>query len=157
MVTGNLMEQPAGLSSFERNLFHPEFRVVLVGLGVICLIGSLRVIARAYGHGRPISLDEVAARAYRGDLARARSAVRAVFPAQSLGVTLGAFLVTLGLLDPANPEPRTHLLLGFLASTAVLCLWFWSEFELAWPGVLVPRGVRRTPGMRQVRRTSRRS
>ena len=158
VITGSLIVVE-GLSRFERSLFSPFFRIILTIVGSTGVVGALwgigRHVARSFGKGRPLDLVLHAKRQFGGDVDKARSAARAAFPSGMLFLAVSAALVLLGLADPYDVEFRDWLLIWTLSCSVVFGVWVWIERDFAWPGVLVPKDVKGTPGMRKVRRQRR--
>jgi hypothetical protein len=93
-----------------------------------------------------------AKRQFGGDIDKARSAARAAFPSGMLALGVSAALVLLGLANPYDAKLRDWLLILTLLYSVVFGAWMWIEREFAWPGFLVAKEVKGTPGMRAVRR-----
>jgi hypothetical protein len=144
------------LSRFERSLFEPLFRIVLIVVGSAGVSGALwgivRHVARSLGKGRPLDVALHAKRQFGGDIDKARSAARAAFPSGMLALGVSAALLLLGLANPYDAEFRDWLLIWMLSYSIFFGTWVWIEREFAWPGFLVARDVKGTPGMREMRR-----
>lgn len=158
VITGSLTAVES-LSRFERSLFNPFFRLVLIVVGSTGAAGALwgigRHVARSFGKGCPLDLVLHAKRQFGGDLDKARSAARAAFPSGMIFLGVSAALVLLGLADPYDTEFRDWLLIWTLLYSVAFGVWVWVEREFAWPGVLVAKDVKGTPGMRAVRKVHR--
>ena len=68
---------------------------------------------------------------------------------------MGVLGLIWAIAGPAARSFGEYLLIVPAAFWAVLALWGFLEYEFAWPGILVPKGLRGTPGMRSVVRTRR--
>lgn len=88
---------------------------------------------------------------YHGDIAKAQAMGRIRFQ-QLLIFAITSFAMLLwAVLAPYSRELHAPFLLLYLGILALVGVWSWTEYELAWPGLFIPRGLRGTPGMRTAR------
>ena len=141
---------------YDRALSEPLFRIFLVILG---LVGAMygfwwlaTRIGRVFGIGKPIQMQALADRRFEGDLDKAQSAVRSAVPAAFVVLGISAYLFVHGFVGPGSETLQNYLLIGLLVWVGLFGLWRLLERDFAWPGFLVPRDAKGTPGMREVRR-----
>lgn len=153
-----ILYQEAGqhFSRFDQALLNPIFRALIVAIGVAATIHGLwwlvRRVGRVFGIGRPVRVSDLAASRFGGDLQRAQSAVRSAVPSALLSLGMAGCLILLGTLGAGREEVQGRILVGVIVWVCVFWPWRVLERDFAWPGVLVPKEVRGTPGMREVRR-----
>jgi hypothetical protein len=147
------------MSRYDRALVDPLFRLFLIVLGLAGAVSGLwwlgARLRRVFGLGKPIQLEDLAERRFGGDLRKAQSAVRSAIPAALLILGISAYLIAHGVIGPGREDVQNFLLIGLLAWVGSFGLWRLLERDFAWPGILIPKDVKGTPGMRQVRRQRR--
>lgn len=126
--------------------------------GIVAITGTFGLVFVAWAaltfirRGVPPSDVRVLADGrYHGDVAKAQAMSRIRFQ-QLLMFAITCFAMLLwAVFAPYSRELHGPFLLLYLGIIALVGVWSWTEYEWAWPGLFIPRGLRGTPGMRTAR------
>jgi hypothetical protein len=122
----------------------------LSGIIFLCFVVTSLLRRR---HGDDASAAEEVARArYGGDVLKAQAMGRLLAPQCAAFAITSLCVLVWAVAGPATRSGHAEFLLVFILVQSVFAVWAWLEYEIAWPGVLVRRGLRGTPGMRSVRK-----